>query len=168
METTTTKRNNNKSVNTKSLNTKKTKEIAEKLNILLSDYSIFFQNVRGYHWNIRGQNFFELHVKFEQLYTNLQAKTDEIAERILSLGHLPEHNFSAYKKNTVIAESTTVTNGIKAVEDIHRSLELLIASQREIHKLCNENQDAGTACMMGNYIQEQEKMAWMYAAFLSK
>ena len=167
METTTAKKTNSKSVLVKGINTKKAKEISEKLNVLLSDYSIFYQNLRGYHWNIKGENFFELHLKFEELYSDVQTKIDEIAERILALGHSPEHNFSTYKKNSVIAESTTVSNGKKAMVDIINSMNLLISSQREINKICNECHDEGTACMMSDYIRQQEKMLWMFNAFLA-
>ena len=62
------------------LDTKKAKELAEKLNVLLANYSIFYQNTRGYHWNIKGEKFFELHLKFEELYNDLFIKIDEIAE----------------------------------------------------------------------------------------
>jgi starvation-inducible DNA-binding protein len=58
------------------------KELAQKLNQLLANYSIFYQNTRGFHWNIKGQNFFELHLKFEELYNDLLLKIDEIAEEM--------------------------------------------------------------------------------------
>ena len=67
------------------INKKDILQLAEKLNILLANYMVFYQNTRGFHWNIRGQKFFELHVKFEELYNNLILKIDEIAERILTL-----------------------------------------------------------------------------------
>ena len=60
--------------------------IINKLNQLLSDYHIYYQNLRGFHWNIKGRDFFELHVKFEELYTDTAVKIDEVAERILTLG----------------------------------------------------------------------------------
>ncbi|GAB1403191.1 hypothetical protein MASR1M74_03690 [Lentimicrobium sp.] len=63
-----------------------TPKLIEKLNDLLSNYEIFYQNTRGFHWNIKGPKFFELHAKFEELYTDLQVKIDEIAERVLTLG----------------------------------------------------------------------------------
>ncbi|MFY7813727.1 MAG: Dps family protein, partial [Chryseobacterium taeanense] len=44
------------------------KKISEKLNILLANYSVFYQNTRGAHWNIKGDQFFTLHPKFEELY----------------------------------------------------------------------------------------------------
>ena len=66
------------------LNPQVTAETVEGLNSLLADLQIFYQNVRGFHWNIRGAEFFELHAKFEELYTDLQLKIDEVAERILT------------------------------------------------------------------------------------
>ena len=63
------------------LDIKKSKVLADKLNELLADYSVFYQNVRGYHWNIRGDKFFELHDKFQEMYEDLFIKIDEVAER---------------------------------------------------------------------------------------
>jgi len=81
-----------KNVNAIGIDSGKAKQLAEKLNVLLANYSIFYQNTRGYHWNIKGEKFFELHVKFEELYNDLFLKIDEVAERILTLGHTPAHN----------------------------------------------------------------------------
>ena len=77
------------------LNKDKAKILSEKLNVLLANYSIFYQNTRGYHWNIKGARFFELHLKFEELYNDLLLKIDEVAERLrehwrLVVGLLPE------------------------------------------------------------------------------
>lgn len=85
-------------MNSIGLNKTKSKSLAGKLNELLADYMVFYQNTRGLHWNIKGEKFFELHVKFEELYTNLLLKVDEVAERILTLGAVPLHTFEDYKK----------------------------------------------------------------------
>jgi starvation-inducible DNA-binding protein len=75
------------------LDVKKSNALAEQLNLLLANYSIFYQNTRGAHWNIKGEKFFELHLKFEELYTDLQLKIDEVAELILTLGLAPSIDF---------------------------------------------------------------------------
>ena len=168
METLSLKKTTNKSLNAIGLNHKKSKELADKLNALLANYSIFYQNVRGYHWNIKGEKFFELHLKFEELYMDLQMKIDEVAERILTLGHSPEHNYSAYKKNASIGESNQVSNGLKAVEDILHSFQIIISLQRELLSLSGNAEDEGTNAMMSDYIRAQEKTVWMYSAFLGK
>jgi len=70
----------------------KVKPIAGRLNDLLSCYRVFYQNTRAFHWNIKGDKFFELHSKYEELYNNLLRKVDEVAERILVLGEIPLHS----------------------------------------------------------------------------
>ena len=73
-------------------------ELSGMLNQLLADYQVFYQNLRGLHWNIKGKEFFELHLKFEEFYDDAVIKIDEIAERILTLESEPLHTFSDYIK----------------------------------------------------------------------
>eukprot|EP01035_Chromulina_nebulosa_P044948 gene44948-60886_t len=133
-----------KELNAIGLKSDKAKDLAGKLNELLANYSIFYQNTRGSHWNIKGEKFFELHVKFEELYTDLQLKIDETAERILTLGHTPEHNYSTYHKLATIKETNDVTDGVKSVKNILDSFKIIISLQREILELSAKIDDEGT------------------------
>lgn len=144
------------------------KVIAEKLNVLLANYSVFYQNTRGAHWNIKGEQFFTLHPKFEELYDSLVLKIDEIAERILTLGATPSHNYSDYLKASTIKESQEVSDGTKCVEQILESFKTLINIQREILDIAGEAGDEATNSQMGDYITEQEKEVWMYNSYLGK
>lgn len=144
------------------------KKIADKLNELLADYSIFYQNTRGAHWNIKGDQFFTLHLKFEELYDNLVLKIDEIAERILTLGHTPNHNFSDYIQLSTIKESKEVSDGTKCVENILSSFKVVIELQRELLEITEKAGDEGTYSQMSGYISEQEKEVWMYNSYLGK
>jgi starvation-inducible DNA-binding protein len=150
------------------LDSEKSASLAGKLSELLANYSIFYQNVRGYHWNIKGQKFFELHLKFEELYNDLQLKIDEVAERILTLGHAPNHRYSDYAKSSAIVESSEVSDGMKAVSDILNSFQTIITIQRELLLLSAEAGDEGTNALMSDYIRAQEKLVWMYSSFLGK
>ena len=149
------------------LNEKKSKELAKGLKSLLAEYSVFYQNVRGYHWNIKGEKFFELHVKFEELYNNLVLKIDEIAERVLTLGETPNHQFSVYLKTAEIKEAKEVSDGKKAVKEILESFKVIIVQQRKLLAVSGEANDEGTNALMSDYIREQEKLVWMYSAFLN-
>jgi len=143
-------------------------QLAGKLNDLLANYSIFYQNTRGFHWNIKGEKFFELHLKFEELYNDLLLKIDEVAERILTLGYAPRHNYSDYKKVSQIVECQETSNGIAAVENILQSFKTIITLQRELLALSADAGDEGTNALMSDYIRAQEKLVWMYSAFLKK
>lgn len=157
-----------KNLNSIGLDLKKSAELADKLNTLLANYSIFYQNTRGYHWNIKGEKFFELHLKFEELYNDLFIKIDEVAERILTLGHAPKHNYSDYKNESKIAESKEVSDGIKAVKEILDAFKNIIMIQRDLLNLSAEAGDEGTNALMSDYIRAQEKLVWMYSAFVKK
>lgn len=154
-------------VNSIGLDIQKSRVLAEKLNELLADYSIFYQNVRGYHWNIKGDKFFELHQKFEELYNDLFVKIDEVAERILTLGHTPNHKYSDYKKDAKVKESSEVADGIQDVKDILECFKIIISLQRDILDLSDDANDEGTNALMSDYIREQEKLVWMYSAYLN-
>ncbi len=148
------------------LNLEKAKLISNKLNGLLSDYQIFYQNVRGFHWNVRGEKFFELHLKFEELYNNLQVKIDELAERILTLGETPLHSFNAYLQNSTIKPVQDMKQGKECMKNVLDSFEQVIIKQRELLQIASEANDEGTNALMSDYIREQEKLVWMYSAFL--
>ncbi len=148
------------------LNDKLVVELAANLNELLANYQLFYMNARGYHWNIKGEKFFELHVKFEELYTDALIKVDEIGERILTLGHVPLHTFTDYLQISSVKETKNVSNGKKAVEYILNGFKLLLQIERRILELSSKAEDEGTNAQMSDYIREQEKMVWMYSAYL--
>ncbi len=150
------------------LDAAKAKDLADKLNDLLANYQIFYMNARGYHYNIRGEKFFELHLKFEELYSDLILKADEIAERVLTLGVTPIHAYSGYIKVSQIKEKQNITNPKEAIGEILDSFSVLLAKQRVLLNLSEDANDEGTNAQMSDYIREQEKLVWMYSAYLGK
>jgi starvation-inducible DNA-binding protein len=148
------------------LNAEKSKKLAELLNDLLANYQLFYINTRGFHWNITGDKFFELHAKFEELYTDALGKVDELAERIRTLEQTPLHSFTAYLKQSSIKEASNITDGIESVKKVLEGFKILLEKERELLKVAEDAGDEGTASMMSDYIREQEKLVWMYSAFL--
>ncbi len=149
------------------LNTELSQKISQNLNTLLANYQVLYMNTRGFHWNIKGEKFFELHLKFEELYNNFQIKIDDIAERILTLGGTPLHSYSDYLKTSSIAETTNISNGKEAVKAIVESFQTIIIIQRSILSLASDANDEGTNALMSDNIREQEKMIWMFSSFLN-
>nr|WP_241878183.1 Dps family protein [Psychrobacter sp. PraFG1]UNK04614.1 DNA starvation/stationary phase protection protein [Psychrobacter sp. PraFG1] len=140
--------------------------VIDKLNNLLSSYHVFYINVRGYHWNVKGEHFFSLHQKFEELYTSLQLQIDEIAERVLTLGGTPLHAYSDFAQHSSIKEHKNVFNGKECVKGLVSGLQELIEEQRQVSAVAEEAEDQGTADLVDEYVQQQEKLVWMYNAFL--
>lgn len=141
-------------------------QLAKQLNDLLANYQLFYMNLRASHWNIKGEKFFELHAKFEELYDETLLKVDEIAERILTLGEEPAHTFSKYLELSEIKEQEGLNDAHSTVNSVLDSFEILIRKQRVLLDLSDQYGDEGTNALMSDYIREQEKLVWMYTAFL--
>ena len=114
------------------LNESGVNNVVASLQQLLADFQIYYTNLRGFHWNIKGHDFFVLHSKFEDLYNDAAEKVDEIAERILMLGGTPANKFSDYLKMANINEVDRVSNGEKALENILETYSHLIGEERKL------------------------------------
>lgn len=145
------------------------KPVVDLLNDYLANYHIHYQKLRGCHWNIKGQNFFTLHVKFEELYTNAQETIDEIAERVLTLGKPPHSRFADYISESHIQEINTI--GMKDLDMVDAVLDdfgKLIALERELLAATEEAGDDGTNDMVNRFMQFKEKNTWMLRSFAGK
>ena len=147
---------------------KETEAIVTSLNQLLSNFQVYYQNLRGLHWNIRGKRFFQLHVKFEELYNDAQLKIDEIAERVLTLGGIPLHTFEDYLKHNKLKVGKDIHKDEVAVNLIVASLGDLLRIERSILNQSDAASDEGTNSMMSGFITEQEKTVWMMKAWLEE
>lgn len=155
-------------LNSIGLNENKAKDLANDLNHLLANFQIYYQNLRGVHWNIKGKRFFDLHAKFEELYTDANLKVDEIAERILTLGVTPLHTFEDYTAIAKVPVGKDVSQDEVAVRLIVNSLTALLNIERQILDKSDELNDEGTNAMMSDFITEQEKTVWMLKAWLGE
>lgn len=147
---------------------KTAKSIIDQLNSLLANFQIHYQNLRAVHWNVRGRDFFQLHVKFEEYYTAAQLNIDEVAERILTLGGVPLHTFQDYIENSSIKAHRNVHEGSQCVEIVLEGLKKLIEVERVILENASEVGDEGTVDLMTGYLSAQEKDVWMLNAWLGK
>lgn len=99
-------------------------KVVEALQQLLADYQVFYTNLRGFHWNIKGHGFFVLHSKFEDMYNDAAEKVDELAERILMLGGVPVNKFSEYLKVAKVKE----VSGVSCADEAWKTFWTLTAS----------------------------------------
>ena len=152
-----------------SLNEKEVKPVVDMLNEYLANYHVHYQKLRGCHWNVKGSNFFTLHVKFEELYTNAQLTIDEIAERVLTLGKPPHSRFADYIKESTIKEVDTIgMKDMDMVDAILEDMSLLIQLERDVMEASEQAGDDGTNDMVNKFMQFKEKTTWMLRSFAGK
>src|ERR1700753_3517072 len=121
------------------------KPVVDHLNDFLANYHIHYQKLRGCHWNVKGQSFFTLHLKFEELYTQALLTIDELAERILTLGKAPYSTFADYIKTSTLEEIDTIgLKDTKMVKAIIEDMAQLIEMERDLLAITAEAGDDGT------------------------
>lgn len=138
------------------------------LNTLLADYHVYYQNLRNYHWNVKGENFFDLHEKFETLYDDARLKIDEIAERILTLRYRPISNMSEYLAQANIEEVKPLYDDREMVDNILQNHKILVEDMREVLDQADVAKDEGTIDMIGSFLENLEKMSWMLDAWATE
>lgn len=150
------------------LDKEKSRKTVEQLNILLADYHVYYQKLRNFHWNITGQNFFDLHEKFEELYDDAKLKVDEIAERILTLRFQPTSNLSEYLQKSNLQESPTTLSDTEMVKALLEDHGKILVQMTKVIETAEENGDEGTIDLIGGYIGELEKTSWMFEAWTKR
>ncbi len=143
------------------LDKERTKKTVKELNILLADYHLYYQKLRNFHWNVVGENFFDLHAKFEEMYNDTLIKIDEIAERILTLRHQPESHLTRYLELSNIAESPSNTKDVEMIKILLEDHGKLLIQMRKTVEIADNGGDEGTIDLLGAYIRELEKTSWM-------
>ena len=149
------------------LDENKVENVINGLQQLLSDFQIYYTNLRSFHWNIKGHSFFVLHSKFEEMYNDAAETVDELAERILMLGGIPNHRYSDYLKISRIKESKYIDNADKALTNIEETFRHFISEERKLLSVASEASDEVTVSMMSDLLKKQEKMIWMIRAYTS-
>lgn len=143
-------------------------EIVEALNLLLANYSVEYQKIRNFHWNVTGSDFFDVHEKLEEEYTIAVESIDNIAERIRILGFKPMSTFAEYLQHSEIEEPTEELDANGMMQTVVSDYEMLLSFMVDVADLAVSNGDLGTETMMRTMIIGVEKKHWMFSAYLTK
>lgn len=139
--------------------------IVNELNRTLADYSVLYQKLRGYHWNVTGPQFFTLHEHFEVLYQATALRVDEVAERVVTLGGRAHYTMKGMLDNARLTEQP-VANATDMVRNIVSDYESLNGNLKALQAQADEAGDTGTVAMIDELVTTQQKEAWMLRAFL--
>ncbi|MEX1025864.1 MAG: DNA starvation/stationary phase protection protein [Planctomycetota bacterium] len=138
----------------------------QQLQQLLADYTVFYQKIRNYHWNVKGPQFFQLHEQFEQLYLATAVKVDDIAERIVTKKGRVPGTLAHYLEATTLSEGDSGLDGAAMVNDLIGDFEKLDVTLRQATATAAKADDMATANLLEGFADEQEKTTWMFRAFL--
>lgn len=137
---------------------------AEGLKRLLADSYTLYLQTHNFHWNVTGSQFRELHLMFEEHYTELAVAVDDLAERIRTLDVVAPGTYKAFAKLTSIEEVEDVPEAMKMVDILTKGHEQVVKTAREVLKLAEDANDESSAALVSDRMRVHEKTAWMLRA----
>ena len=145
-----------------------TAEIVGSLRSTLASYQIFFHKLQNFHWNIIGDDFYDIHEITETLYKESLENIDEIAERIRVFGQFPKVRLSQYLRNSMIQESEYDKSSEFMIRDLISDIEKLTECLLGIHENAASHGDIGTIHMCGRIVKDLETYHWQLTAWSNR
>lgn len=144
------------------------KEIADGLSRLLADTYTLYLMTHNFHWNVTGPFFRDLHLMFEEQYTELAGAVDLLAERIRTLGFPAPGTYKAYAKLSSIQEHDDVPAAEEMVRLLVEGNEAVVRTARSVLPAAQEVHDESTVTLVADRMVIHEKTAWMLRSSLEK
>ena len=143
--------------------------LVKDLNCLLSDLNVFFRKLQNYHWNVKGKDFFTMHIKLEEYYNEINEQIDELAEHILMLNSEPVGTMKDYLNNTCIEEAKNEKiDTCQVISNLITDFDTLLKKVIKIKEEADEKKIYATSTLMDNYIFLYMKNLWMLRQTNSK
>jgi starvation-inducible DNA-binding protein len=139
-------------------------EISDGLKQLLADSYTLYLQTHNFHWNVTGSQFRELHLMFEEHYTELAIAVDDIAERIRTLDVPAPGTYKEFAKLSSVKEVDGVPSSAEMVELLTKGHEQVIKTCRKVLKIAQSADDESTASLVSDRMRLHEKTAWMLRA----
>lgn len=139
--------------------------MVDPLNELVADFTVFYQKLRHYHWNVKGDKFFQLHLKFEEIYTEVGDQIDEIAERIIGLDGVPLHTLAHMLEATNIQEDPGMPAAAEMVSNLVADIETLSGSIVKAIAAAEDANDRTTVNLLDGINDALNAHLWMLKAW---
>lgn len=140
------------------------KRITQGLSRLLADSYTLYLQTHNFHWNVTGPQFRELHLMFEEHYTELATAVDEIAERIRTLDAPAPGTYKAFAELSSIEEVDGVPSASDMVRILTQAHEQVVKTCRDVLGIAQGADDESTSALVSDRMRIHEKTAWMLRA----
>jgi starvation-inducible DNA-binding protein len=141
--------------------------VTELLNLQVANWSVLYAKLHNYHWYVKGEKFFDLHIKFEELYTEAGLHLDVVAERILALRGKPTATLKEHLTLSSIKEAKGNESAAQMVAQVVEDFEQMTKELTKGIEAAENQEDQPSADMMIKIRSSLEKHIWMLSAYLA-
>ncbi|MED1479386.1 MULTISPECIES: Dps family protein [Bacillus] len=141
-------------------------KLLDVVNKQVADWTVLYVKLHNYHWYVKGKDFFTLHEKFEELYTETATYIDDLAERMLALNGQPVATMKECLEISSIQEAEGNESAEQMVKNLYDDFSNIAEELKRGMELAAEVGDETTGDMLLAIHQSIEKHNWMLKAYL--
>ena len=137
------------------------RDITGALNALLADVFALYLKTKNFHWHVSGPHFRDYHLLFDEQGEQIFAITDDIAERVRKIGGTTLRSIGNIARLQRIPDNDAdYVDPLDMLAELRSDNQALIASLREAHELCAEDNDVATTSLIETWIDQAERRVW--------
>lgn len=131
------------------------------LRIVLSDTVVFQFMAQGFHWNVSGRDFVQLHDLFGDIYEDAQAAIDPTAENIRKMDGEAPYLLGDFQRYTTLDQVATPVDATTMIRTLMAANEQVIASLNSAFAIADDLNLQGIADFLAGRIDMHKKWGWM-------
>ena len=137
------------------------RNISAALNVLLADVFALYMKTKNFHWHMSGPHFRDYHLLLDEHGDQIFAMTDDIAERVRKIGGVTIHSIGHIGRLQRLSDNDAdYVDGPDMLAELREDNRAMLANMREVHDLCDEENNVATASLLENWIDETERRIW--------
>ena len=137
------------------------RDISGALNALLADMFALYLKTKNFHWHVSGPHFRDYHLLLDEQADQIFATTDAIAERVRKLGGMTLRSIGHIGRlQRLLDNDAEYVTPLDMLAELRDDNKQLTASLREVHAVCDEENDVATASLIEVWIDEAERRTW--------
>ena len=138
-----------------------TRDIGAALNALLADFFALYLKTKNFHWHVSGPHFRDYHLLLDEQADQIFAATDDIAERVRKIGGTTIRSIGHIARlQRLLDNDADYVEPQDMIAELRDDNQTLIGSLREVHALCDEENDVATASLIEVWIDQAERRVW--------
>lgn len=136
-------------------------KISQTLNGLLADSFALYLKTKNFHWHISGRHFRDYHLMLDEQSEQILATTDELAERVRKVGGTTLRSIGHISKLQSISDNNEdYVPPREMLRELMNDNKKIAAAMRKAHQTVDDLEDAATAGLLENFIDQTEKRTW--------
>lgn len=135
-------------------------ELQRQLKVTLATVFSFYLKTAGFHWNVEGPAFFQLHKMFEAIYQDTYQSIDGFAENIRALNTYSPGSLARMSELSLVEDCSDILSAGEMIKMLEQDNEIVIQQLDAAVVLATKYNKQGLINFLTARIETHTKWGW--------